>query len=98
MPIFSRTGGTMPSLSSSRAASRWMGRSSGLPCSEASSFARWTASCAFTVNLSQRIGMGNLGFRSCEILIAQQFDYALIAFGLKLVDLILLRKNLGEAA
>jgi hypothetical protein len=28
-----------------------------LPCSEASSFARWTASCALTVNLSQRMGM-----------------------------------------
>src|SRR3977135_2260268 len=57
MPIFSRTGGTMPSLSSRSAASRWTGNSSGLPCSEASSFARWTASCALTVNLSQRIGM-----------------------------------------
>src|SRR5579872_35058 len=57
MPIFSSTGGTMPSLSSSSAASRWIGRSSGLPCSEASWFARWTASCALTVNLSQRMGM-----------------------------------------
>src|SRR5579864_8611421 len=93
MPIFSSTGGTIPSLSSSSAASRWMGRSSGLPCSEASSFARWTASCALTVNLSQRIGMGNLGFGNCEILIVQQFDCAFIAFGLKLVDLILLRKK-----
>src|SRR5581483_1113104 len=34
-----------------------MGCSSGLPCSEASWLARWTASCAFTVNLSQRMGM-----------------------------------------
>src|SRR5271166_4043298 len=57
MPIFSRTGATMPSLSSTSAASRWSGASSELPCSEASSFARWTASCAFTVNFSQRIAM-----------------------------------------
>src|ERR1700674_3191888 len=57
MPIFSSTGGTMPSRSSTRAASRCTGASSGLPCSEASSFARWTASCALTVNLSQRMAM-----------------------------------------
>ncbi len=59
MPIFSNTGGTMPSLSSSSAASRWTGNSSGLPCSEASWLARWTASCALTVNLSQRMGMAD---------------------------------------
>src|SRR3981081_1090613 len=60
MPIFSSTGGTMPSRSSTRAASRCTGVSSGLPCSEASSFARWTASCALTVNLSQRMAMTSL--------------------------------------
>src|SRR6267378_976819 len=60
MPIFSSTGETMPSRSSTRAASRCAGASSGLPCSEASSFARWTASCALTVNLSQRMAMMSL--------------------------------------
>src|SRR5438046_3006659 len=57
MPIFSSTGGTIPSLSSSNPASKCSGRTSGLPCSDASSFARCTASCAFTVNLSQRMGI-----------------------------------------
>src|SRR5713101_7763060 len=57
MPIFSSTGGTMPSLSSTKAANRCTGSSSGLPCSEARSLARCTASCAFNVNLSQRIAM-----------------------------------------
>src|SRR5215469_6358389 len=57
MPIFSKIGGTMPSLSSNSAARKCSGNSSGLPCSEASWFARCTASCAFTVNLSQRIAM-----------------------------------------
>src|ERR1700722_15910675 len=62
MPTFSSTGGTMPSLSSSRGASRWSGSSSGLPCSEARPFARCPASWALTVNLSQRMGMGVLYF------------------------------------
>src|SRR5579863_9737008 len=66
MPIFSSTGETIPSLSSSRAASRCTGSSSGLPCSEARSFARWTASCALTVNLSQRMGMVVLYFPFCH--------------------------------
>ena len=57
MPIFSSTGGTMPSRSSSSAASKCSGSNSGLPCSDASSFARCTASCALTVNLSQRIAI-----------------------------------------
>src|SRR6185503_17112421 len=57
MPIFSSTGCTIPSLSSSSAASRWSGNSSGLPCSEARSLPRCTASCAFTVSFSQRIAI-----------------------------------------
>ena len=51
---------TMPSRSSSSAARMCTGCSSGLPCSLARSFARCMASCAFTVNLSQRIAMGSL--------------------------------------
>src|ERR1700730_5236194 len=43
-----------------------MGSSSGLPCSEASSFARWTASCALTVNLSQRIAMEDSQLSFCH--------------------------------
>src|SRR5580658_2903778 len=59
MPIFSSTGATIPSRSSTSAASKCTGTSSELPCSEASSLARWTASCAFTVNLSQRIAINS---------------------------------------
>src|SRR6476661_9909158 len=44
-------------ISSSSAASRWSGNSSGLPCSEARSLPRCTASCAFTVSFSQRIAI-----------------------------------------
>src|SRR6202049_996331 len=47
----------MPSLSSTSAAKRCTGINSGLPFSDARLLARWTASCALTVNLSQRIAI-----------------------------------------
>src|SRR5688572_18219476 len=47
----------MPSRSTARAASRCTGRISGLPLSVASELADCTASCAFSVNLSQRIAI-----------------------------------------
>src|ERR1700733_2438919 len=56
-PTFCSTGTIMPSLSSSSAASMCNGVSSGLPCSSARLVAAWTASCDFTVNLSQRIAI-----------------------------------------
>ena len=56
-PIRRSTGATTPSLSSSSAARRWIGSSSGFPFSVASSLARCTASCDFTVNFSQRIAI-----------------------------------------
>ena len=57
MPIFSSTGGTIPSASRTSDASRCTGRISGLPCSEANSTDFCTASCAFNVNLSQRMAI-----------------------------------------
>src|SRR5882762_1601875 len=60
IPIFSSTGGTIPSPSCTMAASRCTGNTSGLPFSEADSTPFCTASCAFNVNLSQRIAMLSL--------------------------------------
>ena len=49
-PTFSSTGTTMPSRSSSSAASKCTGSNSGLPFCEAISMARCIASCALTVS------------------------------------------------
>ena len=51
-PAPSSTGRTTPSRSSSRAASRCMGRTSGLPFSAAMDAAAWRASCDLTVSFS----------------------------------------------
>src|SRR5437016_10447550 len=56
-PSLESTDTTMPSRSSNSEANTCTGSNSGLPCCEARSFACWIASCAFTVNLSQRIAM-----------------------------------------
>ena len=56
-PAPSRTGRTTPSRSSSSAASRCMGRTSGLPFSAARDAAAWTACCDLTVSFSHLNGM-----------------------------------------
>ena len=56
-PAPSRTGRTTPSRSSSSAASRCMGRTSGLPFSAARDAAAWMACCDLTVNFSHLNGI-----------------------------------------
>src|SRR5579862_7058117 len=91
MPIFSSTGRIMPSLSSSSAASKCRGNSSGLPCSEASSLPRCTASCAFTVSFSQRIAIrtpfANLVILQLSNLVIESLKHAPADVGFQIAQL-----------